>query len=61
MVRSQRIIRIFAERGIVEQGLGQLDITPSGSHFFNKTDLEQYLFKYRCFLRFNVARRTLNQ
>ena len=29
---------------IVEQSLGHLLITSSSSHFFSKTDLEQYLF-----------------
>ena len=37
---------IFADRGILEQGLGHLLITSTSSHFFNKTDLEQYLFNY---------------
>ena len=30
--------------GIVEKGLGHVFIASSSSHFFNKTDLEQYLF-----------------
>ena len=30
---------------IVEKGLGHLFIISSSSHFFNKTDFEQYLFK----------------
>ena len=32
-------------RGTVKKGLWHLLITSSSSHFFNKTDLEQYLFK----------------
>ena len=32
--------------------LGHLFITSSGSHFFNKTDLERYLFKIQCDLQF---------
>ena len=38
---------IFANKGIVEQGLRQLFITSSGSYFFHKADLEQnrYLLK----------------
>ena len=32
-------------RGMVEKGLGTLFITSSISHFFNKTDFKQYLFK----------------
>ena len=47
MVRSQTIKsrRLLANKGIVEKGLGYLFITSSSSHFFNKTDFEQYLFK----------------
>ena len=32
-------------RGTVEQGLGNLFVASSSSHFFNKTDFEQYLFE----------------
>ena len=32
-------------KGIREKYLGHLVITSSSSHFFNKTDFEQYLFK----------------
>ena len=31
---------------MIEQGLGHLLITSSSFHFFNKTDLEQYLFDF---------------
>ena len=34
-------------KGIVDQNLGHLFIASSCSHFLNKTDLEQYLFKYQ--------------
>ena len=37
--------------GIVEKGLGHLIITLSSSHFFNKTDLKQFLFKARNWCR----------
>ena len=30
---------------MVEKGLGHLFITSNSSHFFNKTDFEQYLFQ----------------
>ena len=36
---------ILPYNGIVKQGLGHLYIILSSSHFFNKTDLEQFLFK----------------
>ena len=42
---SNVLNRIFANKGIVEQGWGHLFITSSNSHFFNKTDLEQYRCK----------------
>ena len=29
---------------MVEKGLGHLFITSSSSHFFNKTNFEQYMF-----------------
>ena len=42
----KRIKPIFTDlRGIVEQGLGQLFITSSNSHFFNTIDLELYLLQ----------------
>ena len=34
---------IFADIEYMEQGFGHLFVTSSSSHFFNKTDLEQYL------------------
>ena len=38
-------LNLFSRKmGIVEQGLEQLFVTSSSSYFFNKTDLEQYLF-----------------
>ena len=40
----KRIKLYFRELGIVEKGLGHVFITSSSSHFFNKTDFEQYLF-----------------
>ena len=41
-------LNIFSRtRGRMEQGLGHLSITSSSSHFFNKTDLEQYLSKLK--------------
>ena len=33
-------------KGIGEKYLGHLIITSNSSHFFNKTDFEQYLFQY---------------
>ena len=36
---------IFENKGNEKKGLGHLFITSSSSHFFNKTDFEQYLFK----------------
>ena len=44
---SNGLKRTFAKRGIAEKGLEHLFITSSNSQFFNKTDLEQYLFKER--------------
>ena len=47
MVRTQTDQIVFLRvRVIVEKGLGHLFITSSSSHFFNKTDFPQYLFKY---------------
>ena len=40
---SNELQGIFANKEIAEKGLGQLFITPNSSHFFNKTDFEQYL------------------
>ena len=44
MVRSQTDeVYFLRTRRIVEQGILHLSITSSGYHFFNKTDLEQYV------------------
>ena len=43
----KRIISIFADKGNRGTNLGNLLITSSSPRFFNKTDLEQYLFKNR--------------
>ena len=46
MVRSQADLnRTFANKGIVEKGLGHLFIASSSSHLFTKTDFQQNLFK----------------
>ena len=37
---------IFANKVIVEKGLGHPFITPNSFHFFNKIDFKQYLFDY---------------
>ena len=37
--------RTQAKKVIVEKGLGHPIISSSSSHFFHKTDFEQYLFK----------------
>ena len=45
MVRSQtNYIAVLQIKKIVEKGLRHLFVTSSSSHFFNKTDFEQYLF-----------------
>ena len=45
MVLSQTDWMVFLQiTRTEEQGLGHLFITSSSSHFFNKTDFEQYLF-----------------
>ena len=45
VVRSQTDYVVLSHtRGIVKQVSGNLSITSSSSHFFNKTDFEQYLF-----------------
>ena len=41
---SNGLNRTFADKGTVEKGLVHLFVAPSSSHFFYKTDLEQYLF-----------------
>ena len=44
MVRSRTDYMVFLRiKEIVENGFGHLFITSSSSHFFNKTDFEQYL------------------
>ena len=46
--RVKRIESIFAVKGnrqIVKQGFGHTIFTSSCSHFFNKIDVEHYLFK----------------
>ena len=49
MVRRQNGLNPFLRiRGIVEQGWEQLFIISSSSHFFNKTDFEQYLVNEHC-------------
>ena len=46
MVRGQNDFNLFLQiRGIAEQDMGHFFITSSSSHFLNKTDFEQYLFK----------------
>ena len=42
---SNGVNRIFASKGIGEKYLGRLFVMSRSSHFFNKTDFEQYLFK----------------
>ena len=42
---SNGLNRIFVTGEIEEKGLGHFFITSSSSHFFDKTDLEPYLFK----------------
>ena len=37
--------RIFVNKGSCEKTFGHLLITSNSSHFFNKTDFEQYFFK----------------
>ena len=41
---SNGLNRIFVNKGNWEKGLGYLFVTSNSSHFFNKTDFEQYLF-----------------
>ena len=41
----KRIKSIFADKGVVKQGLGHLFIISSSSHFFNKIGLKQYFLK----------------
>ena len=42
----KQIKSFFADKGyVVKQGLGHLFITLNSSHFYNKTDLQQYFFK----------------
>ena len=41
---SNRLNLFSQKRKIMEQALGNLFIISNSSHFFNKTDLEQYLF-----------------
>ena len=43
-MKSNGLNCIFAYKGIGEKYLWYLFITSSSSHFFNKTDFEQYLF-----------------
>ena len=44
--KSNGLNRVFANKGYCGKRLGaSLYYTPSSSHFFNKTDLEQYLLK----------------
>ena len=45
VIESIGLNRIFANKGNREKRFGHLFITSSCSHFFNKTDFEQYLFK----------------
>ena len=52
---SNELNRIFANKGNCGKVLGHLFITSSNSHFFNKTDLEQYLFKLRPLCLFSVV------
>ena len=44
----KQIKSIFTDKEIVEQGLRQLFIISSSSHFFNEIDLKQYLFNFDC-------------
>ena len=41
---------------MIEQGLGQLLITSSSFHFFNKTDLEQHLFDFERYFFFKLKK-----
>ena len=59
----KRIKIVFSQiSGIVEKDFGYLFITSSSSHFFNKTDAKQYLFKNSTFatirLQFETRVRT---
>ena len=49
MVRNQKDKSIFVDKGMVEQSLVHLFFISRSSHFFNKTDFEQY------FVIFNTA------
>ena len=49
-MESNGLKRIFENKGMVEKGLGHLFSISSSSHFFNKTDFKQYLFKEAFFL-----------
>ena len=44
MVQRQMDYLFLRIRGIAKQGFGDHFITSSSSYFFNKTDLEQYIF-----------------
>ena len=44
----KRINHVFANKGNCGKSLGHIFITSSRSHFFNKTDFEQYLFNENC-------------
>ena len=46
----KRIKKFFANKGTVEKDLGHLFITTSNSHFFNKSDFEQYFFEKKNFV-----------
>ena len=48
-------------RWIVEQGLEQFFIASSGSHFFNSTDLEQYLFNVLVILKITFTQTLLRR
>ena len=45
-MESNGLNRLSWIKGIVEQGLGHLFISPSSSYFFNKIDFKQFLFKW---------------
>ena len=52
---SNELYSNFANKGNCRKYLGHLYITSSSSHFLNKTEIEQYLFKYKLSGDKNVA------